>query len=113
MGLSQKRLEDFYISKINIPNPYPELFTDLGGKFKFSAQDSDLEYLFWRCKNPPVSSELQPPLALGSKLTFCPGTNYVVVLIQFHYPGPSYCTNIPFLKIRSMSYYIVIIQKHH
>ena len=34
-------------------------FTDLGGIFKFSAQDSDLEYLFWRCKNPPVSSDLE------------------------------------------------------
>ena len=31
--------------------------------FKFSAQDSDLEYLFWRCKNSPVSSDLKPPLA--------------------------------------------------
>jgi hypothetical protein len=30
--------------------------------FKFSAQDSDLEYLFWRSKNPPVSSDLKPPL---------------------------------------------------
>ena len=39
-----------------------KLFTDLGGKFKFSAQDSDLEYLFWQCKNPPVSSDLKPPL---------------------------------------------------
>ena len=39
-----------------------KLFTDLGGKFKFSAQDSDLEYLFWRSKNPPVSSDLKPPL---------------------------------------------------
>jgi hypothetical protein len=38
------------------------LFTDLGGKFKFSAQDSDLEYLFWRSKTPPVSSDLKPPL---------------------------------------------------
>jgi hypothetical protein len=38
------------------------LFSDLGGKFKFSAQDSDLEYLFWQCKNPPVSSDLKPPL---------------------------------------------------
>jgi hypothetical protein len=38
------------------------LFTGLGGKFKFSAQDSDLEYLFWRIKNPPVSSVLKPPL---------------------------------------------------
>ena len=27
-----------------------KLFTDLGGKFKFSAQDSDLEYLFWQQK---------------------------------------------------------------
>ena len=25
--------------------------------FKFSAQDSDLEYSFWRSKNPPVSSD--------------------------------------------------------
>ena len=40
-----------------------KLFTDLGGKFKFSAQDSDLEYLSWRCKNPPVSSDLKSPLA--------------------------------------------------
>ena len=39
-----------------------KLFTVLGGKFKFSAQDSDLEYLFWRCKNLPVSSDLNPPL---------------------------------------------------
>ena len=30
--------------------------------FKFSAQDCDLEYLFWRTKNPPVSSDLKPPL---------------------------------------------------
>jgi hypothetical protein len=39
-----------------------KLFTVLGGKFKFSAQDSDLEYLFWKRKNPPVSSDLKPPL---------------------------------------------------
>ena len=37
-----------------------KLFTDLGGKF--SAQDSDLEYLSRRRKNPPVSSDLKPPL---------------------------------------------------
>jgi hypothetical protein len=42
------------------------LFTDLGGKFKFSSQDSDLEYLFWRSKNPPVSSDLKPPLVYAS-----------------------------------------------
>ena len=50
-----------------------KLFTDLGGKFKFSAQDSDLEYLFWRCKNSPVSSDLKPLLVwvsiLNEKLT--------------------------------------------
>ena len=34
--------------------------------FKFSAQDSDLEYLFWQCKKPPVSSDIKPPLK------FCP-----------------------------------------
>ena len=39
-----------------------KLFTDLGGKFKFSAQDSDLKYLFWQCKNPPGSSDLKSPL---------------------------------------------------
>jgi hypothetical protein len=43
------------------------LFTVLGGKFKFFAQDSDLEYLFWRSKNPPVSSDLKPPLGLNKE----------------------------------------------
>ena len=38
------------------------LFTDLSEKFKFSAQDSDLEYLSWQWKNPPVSYDLKPPL---------------------------------------------------
>ena len=31
------------------------------------AQDSDLEYLCWRCKNSPVSSDLKPPLALKKR----------------------------------------------
>ena len=39
-----------------------KLFTVLGGKFKFSAQDSDLEYLVWQRKNSSVSSDLKPPL---------------------------------------------------
>ena len=39
-----------------------KLFTVLGGKFNFSAQDSDLEYLFWQRKNSQVSSDLKPPL---------------------------------------------------
>ena len=32
--------------------------------FKFSPQDSDLEYLCWRRKNFPVSSDLKPPLII-------------------------------------------------
>ena len=39
-----------------------KLFTDLGGKFKFSAQDRNLEYLFCRSKNSQVSSDKEPPL---------------------------------------------------
>ena len=31
--------------------------------FKFSAQDSDLEYLYWQWKHSPVSSDLKPPSA--------------------------------------------------
>jgi hypothetical protein len=38
------------------------LFTVLGGKFKSSAQDSDLEYLSWQCKKSLVSSDFKPPL---------------------------------------------------
>ena len=30
--------------------------------FKLSAQDSDLEYLFWQRKNSSASSDLKPPL---------------------------------------------------
>jgi len=40
-----KILEEFYFSKMNFPNYYPEqkmcvfkLFTVMGGKFKFSSQ---------------------------------------------------------------------------
>ena len=45
-----------------------KLFTVLGGKFKFSAQNRDLEYLLWQRKNSPVSSDLKPPLAIGKLL---------------------------------------------
>ena len=34
----------------------------MGGKFKFSAQDRDLEYFFQRSKNLSVSSDINPPL---------------------------------------------------
>ena len=42
-------LNHFWAENLN------KLFTDLGGKFKFSTQDSDLEYLYWQCKNPDSS----------------------------------------------------------
>ena len=47
-----------------VKNLNTKLFTDLWRKFKISAQDSDLEYLFWQYKNPPVSSDINPPLAV-------------------------------------------------
>ena len=39
----------------------PETVNNL---FKFSAQDSDLEYLSWQGKNSSVSSDLKPPLVM-------------------------------------------------
>ena len=69
MAFSQKTLENFYIANINIPNHYPEyknlnFLPTVNNLFKFSAQDSDLEYLFWQYKNFPVSSDLKPPLEI-------------------------------------------------
>ena len=75
MALSQIILENSYVSNINIPlliawaENLNKLFTFLGRKFKFSVQDSVMEYLCWRCKTSPVSSDLKPPLAwLNSKM---------------------------------------------
>ena len=55
-------LQNKYSKSLSWAENLKKLFTVLGGKFKFSAQDSDLEYLCWRCKNSPVSSDLKPPL---------------------------------------------------
>ena len=61
VALSQKILENFYISQrkytkwLSWAENLNKLFTFLGGKFKFSAQDSDLEYLFWQCKKTSFS----------------------------------------------------------
>ena len=46
----------FWAENLNFP---PKTVNNL---FKFPAQDSDFEYLCWRRKNFPVSSELKPPL---------------------------------------------------
>ena len=55
-------LQNKYYKSLAWAENLNKLFTDLGGKFNFFAQDSDLEYLFWRTKTPPVSSDLKPPL---------------------------------------------------
>ena len=55
-------LQNKYSKLLSWAENLNKLFPVLGGKFKFSAQDSYLEYLFWRSKNPPVSSDLKPPL---------------------------------------------------
>ena len=59
-------LQNKYSKSLSWAENLNKLFTVLGGKFKFSAHDSDLEYLCWRCKNSPVSSDLKPHLALHS-----------------------------------------------
>ena len=67
-GFKSEDTEDFfrcqneYSKSLSWAENLNKLFTALGGKFKFPAQDSDLEYLFWRSKNPPVSSDFKPPL---------------------------------------------------
>ena len=53
LGLQHK-----YSKSLSWAENLNKLFTVVGGKFKFSAQDSDLEYLFWQRKNSPVSSDL-------------------------------------------------------
>ena len=51
-------LQNKYSKALSWAENLNKLFTDLGVKFKFSAQDSDLEYLFRRSKDPPVSSDI-------------------------------------------------------
>ena len=49
-----------------------KLFTVLGGKLKFSAHDSDMEYSCWQCKYSSVSSDLKPPLPTRLHVTGLP-----------------------------------------
>ena len=39
-----------------------KIWISCGGKFEFSAQDRDFEYIFGRNKNLSVSSDIIPPL---------------------------------------------------
>ena len=48
-------LQHKYSKSLSWAENLNKLFTVLGRKFKFSAQDSDLEYLCWRCQNFHVS----------------------------------------------------------
>ena len=70
-GFKSEDTEEFFHcqNKYSKPLSWAEnlkkLFTVLGRKFKFSAQDSDLEYLFWQRKTSSVSSDLKPPLEVG------------------------------------------------
>ena len=57
------RCQHKYSKSLSWAENFNKLFIVLGGKFKFSAQDSDLEYLCWQRKNFPLSSDLKPPLA--------------------------------------------------
>ena len=43
-------LQNKYSKSLSWAENLNKLFTVLGGKFKFSAQDSGLEYLFWQQK---------------------------------------------------------------
>ena len=56
-------LQNKYYKSLSWAENLNKLFIVLGRKFKFSAQDSDVEYLCWQRKNSPVSSDLKPPLA--------------------------------------------------
>ena len=58
-------LQHKYSKSLSWAENLNKLFTVLGKKF--NAQDSDLDYLCWRCKNSPVPTDLKPPLALKSQ----------------------------------------------
>ena len=55
-------LQNKYSKSLSWAENLKTVLTVLGWKFRFSAQDSNLEYLSWRSKNPPVSSDLKPSL---------------------------------------------------
>ena len=67
MAFFQKLRGVFHIAKINTPYHYPELEIPpitVNNLFKFQAQHSDLEYLFWQCEKHIAISEKKTPLAL-------------------------------------------------
>ena len=53
--------------------------------FKFSAPDSDLQYLCWQWKNYPESSEIKPPLNMSIFLAFIAHANLGLIQICFNF----------------------------
>ena len=54
----------FHIAKIdNLKFEFPAKTVD--NLFKFQAQDSDLEFLFWQCEKHTELSEKKPPLGIS------------------------------------------------
>ena len=82
-----------------------KLFNVLGGKFKFSAQDSDLEHLCWRCKNSPVS-DLKPPLTKGrkkkQKSTTQKMSNLCIELIKYNCIAVNFSISLVFMGFTSI-----------
>ena len=77
VALSQKILENFFVAKINMYSKSLSWEENLNfplktanNLFKFSAQDSDLEYLCWRSKKFPVSSDVKPPRLCSLKFIY-------------------------------------------
>ena len=61
----QKILEDFYFSRKKYSKSLSwaeNLNLTANNLFKFSAQDNNLEYLFWGSKNLPQSSDIIPTI---------------------------------------------------
>ena len=70
--------------------------------FKFSAQDSDLEYLCWQWKNSPVSSDLKPPVSfLGQKYYFL-SHRYSILTGQTKVEFVIYVLGVKKVKIQDM-----------
>ena len=59
--------------------------TSVNNLFKFSAHDSDLEHLFWRSKNPPVSSDLKPPLTTSWIFIYYQISSFTITFYSLNY----------------------------
>ena len=87
-GIMSEDTGRFLLLQKNIPNLYPEQIKKnfqplaVNPLFKFSAQDSNLEYLFWRSKNLPVSSDIISPLTTYVHYRF----SFLILLKSLAYP---------------------------